>query len=76
MNYKDLLLKMKGMKFDAVNVAGILGLFGVNADNISLDAARIQVMELSKELQGIVDSDGLVTALIVGALAWYNKGKK
>lgn len=76
MNYKDLLLKMKGMKFDTVNLAGILGLVGINIDNISFDSVQVQVASLSKELQGIVDSDGLITALIVGALAWYNKGKK
>jgi len=76
MNWREVIVKLKTMKFDTVNVAGILGLLGVNADNISFDSVQIQVANLSKELQGIVDSDGLITALIVGALAWYNKGKK
>jgi len=77
MNWRELLTKLKGMKLDTVNIAGFLGLVGVNLDNVALALpTKAQVAEISAQLQGITDADGLVTAAIVGVLAWYNKGKK
>lgn len=77
MNWRDLLTKLKGMKFDTVNIMGFIGLVGVNLDNVALALpTKAQVAEIAAQLQGIADADGLVTAAIVGALAWYNKGRK
>jgi len=77
MNWRELWTKMKGMKLDTVNIMGFLGLVGVNIDNVALALpTKAQVAEIAAQLQGITDADGLVTAAIVGVLAWYNKGQK
>ena len=76
MTWRDWLVKFKGMKFDVVNVGGILTLLGININSVSMDAVQVQVAEIAKQLQGVVDSDGLVSAIILAVMAWHNGGRK